>query len=314
LSTAEAIAGGSVRPAGDGRSVAFFAVSNARDFLAVVALVNSLRRVGHDEPFYLVDCGLTDEQRSLLERHVQLLAPPGRTAPALLKFYGPQQVNVDVAVVLDADVILTKPLAPLVGDKPVVFADPIEARFHSRWNELGFGEVKPVRTVNSGHLIAPTSSGFLPRLQEGIERMVEIVRRDPATVGSPSAPFFYADQDVLNALLGTLPPESYVCSEAAAYTPFEGPLNDVRLLHHIMWKPWLTPLRPNAYSERMIGLLANGPVTVPVRMVPVFLREGRVGGLSRQSRALRHVIRERTRGRVGVRRRLWPKGSRHFRV
>ena len=49
---------------------AFYCVADERYFLGAVGLVNSLRLVGHDEPIYLLDCGLTDDQRELLEPEV----------------------------------------------------------------------------------------------------------------------------------------------------------------------------------------------------------------------------------------------------
>jgi hypothetical protein len=55
-------------------------VANARHFLGVVGMLNSLRLVGHREPVYLLDCGLTAPQRDLLSPHVRIVAGP-RDAP-----------------------------------------------------------------------------------------------------------------------------------------------------------------------------------------------------------------------------------------
>ena len=294
--------------------VAFFAVSNSRHFLGLVALINSLRRVGHDEPIYVVDCGLQQHERALLETHVELVPALADTPPALLKLFAPRQVAPDIAIVIDADVIVTQTLAPLIGEKLVVFADPIGERFYPEWHELGFGHVSPTPTANSGHLIVPSSSGALDALQDGMERVIELVQRDPTLASSMAAPFYLADQDVLNAYLGTLPPDGYVRSTAAAYWPFAAPLEDVRLLHHIMWKPWLHSLRPNAYSERMVTLLAGGPVRIPAELVPLHLRPGRLGEASRWQRSVRHKLRGHTRGKLGVMRKLRPGGSHFFRT
>ena len=76
-----------------------------------------------------------------------------------------------------------------------------------------------------------------------------------------------------------------------------------------MWKPWLTALRPNAYSRRMVSLLAKGPLIVPQEKLPAHLRLGNVAALVRAERSLRHGIRSLTRGRLGVRARLRPQGS-----
>ena len=43
--------------------IAFYTVTDSHHFLGVVGLVNSLRLVGHDEPVFVTDAGLTAEQR-----------------------------------------------------------------------------------------------------------------------------------------------------------------------------------------------------------------------------------------------------------
>ena len=285
---------------------AFFSVSNQRDFLGIVALVNSLREVGHDESFYLADCGLTEEQRAILREHVRLVEAPTDVPPPLLKTYAPLTVDPSVALILDADVIVLEPLTDLVADSPVFFLDPVPTRFFREWSRLDLGRVQPVPYVNSGHMIVPRESGFLPHYQDAIERMLEIVRAEPATCRTPQDPFYYPDQDALNALLGTLQSARYTVSDEAAYWPFETGLEQARLLHHILPKPWLTSLRPNPYSRRMVRLLAAGPVLVPQKSLPAHFRESNVGALARAERSLRHNIRDATRGRIGVRARWRP--------
>ena len=239
---------------------AFFSVSNQRDFLAIVALVNSLREVGHDEPFYLADCGLTNEQRAILGEQVRLVEAPTDVPPPLLKTYAPLAVDPSVALILDADVIVLKPLTDLVGDSPVFFLDPVPTRFFPEWARLGVDPVRRGPYVNSGHMIVPRESGFLPSYQDAISRMLEIVRAEPATCRTPHDPFYFPDQDALNAVIGTLGPGQHIVSDEAAYWPFETGLDRARLLHHILQKPWLTSLSPNPYSRRMVRLLAAGPV------------------------------------------------------
>ena len=55
---------------------AFYCVADERYFLGAVGLINSLRLVGHDEPIYLLDCGLTERQRELLGRRGELVDGP----------------------------------------------------------------------------------------------------------------------------------------------------------------------------------------------------------------------------------------------
>src|SRR5262245_8439821 len=55
---------------------AFYSFCNSEHFVGVVALVNSLRLVGHEEPLFLVDSGLTSDERSRLAGHVTLIPAP----------------------------------------------------------------------------------------------------------------------------------------------------------------------------------------------------------------------------------------------
>ena len=291
-------------PPGDGRGTAFFCVSNDRHFLGAVALLNSLRQVGHDEPFFLVDCGLTDRQRELVNGHATLIRVATDVDPMMLKLLGPLQVDPEVAVILDADVIAVSPLTDLIGDKPVVFLNDWTSRFEPEWIRLGYGRPTRVAYLNSGQMILPRASGLVPLLQRGNERLLEIVRVEPETRRGPSGPFHHLDQDVLNALICSLDRGDYVVSDEVAYWPFEDSLGDARLLHHILAKPWLKPLRPSPYSREMTRLLATGPVKPSADEIPVRLQDGTRGSLARAGASVRHTVRDHTRGKLGIRRRL----------
>ena len=56
--------------------VAFYCVSSDAYFLGAVGMINSLRLQGHDEPVYVMDCGLSAPRRELLSPHVTLVAAP----------------------------------------------------------------------------------------------------------------------------------------------------------------------------------------------------------------------------------------------
>jgi hypothetical protein len=285
-------------------TTAFFCVANSRHFVGAVALLNSLRQTGHQEPFYLTDCGLTDRQRELLDGHATLIPAPSDVFPLLLKAYGPLQVDPEVAVVLDADLIAVRPLTDLIGPKPVVFLNDLTYRHCPEWERLGYGTLRRIPYLNSGHMIFPRSSGLLARLQEGNERLAAIIAAEPETCRRPTDPFYYTDQDVLNALIGSLEPDEYVVSRDVAYWPFAEIPGNVRLLHHIQDKPWLRALRPNPYSRAMSRLLATGPVQVPTDEIPARLRQGAIGALARARASTQHTVRDYTRGRLGIRRRL----------
>ncbi len=55
---------------------AFYCVSSAEYFLGAVAMINSLRLNGHREPIYLLDAGLSDDQRALLAAEVTIVKAP----------------------------------------------------------------------------------------------------------------------------------------------------------------------------------------------------------------------------------------------
>jgi hypothetical protein len=285
-------------------SVAFFSVSNHRHFVGAVALLNSLREVGHGEPFFLVDCGLTDSQRELVSGHMTLIPAPRDLPPTMLKLHGPLHVDPDIAIILDADIIAVRPLDGLIGPKPVAFLNDWTWRFEPEWIRLGYGRLRRTPYVNAGQMILPRASGLARQLKWGNERLLEIFRTESVRRRASADPFYYTDQDVLNALIGSLDPDDYVLSGAVAYWPFHEPLDGVRLLHHILDKPWLKPLRPNPYSREMARLLKTGLVKVPANEIPARLRLGAVGSVARACGSVQHTLREHTRGKVGIRRRL----------
>ena len=63
----------------DRPDVAFYCVADERYFLGAVGLINSLRLVGHDEPIFLLDCGLTAASASCSQPQVTLVAGRGET-------------------------------------------------------------------------------------------------------------------------------------------------------------------------------------------------------------------------------------------
>lgn len=161
-------------------SCVFYGVANARHFVGAVALLNSLRLVGHDEPFRLVDAGLTDEQRLLLAGHVELLPAPDGVPPVHLAPYGPRQRPADVQIVLDADIIVTRPLTELISSgrrgKVLGFVNdpPNHDRFFRDWGPaLGIGPLHRRPYLNAGQFVLPGAMNdrLLDRWIEGQERI-----------------------------------------------------------------------------------------------------------------------------------------------
>src|SRR5947208_2110192 len=112
------------------RSLSIYAVVERRHFLGAVALINSLRLHGHGQPIVLLDCGLDDRQRELLSREATILTAPRSTAPHLLKAVAPLERPDELMLLIDTDIIVTQPLAPLFEraeeGKVVAFADRLD--------------------------------------------------------------------------------------------------------------------------------------------------------------------------------------------
>ena len=186
----------------------FYTIGDERYFPGVVALLNSLRLTGNDEPLVVLDAGLSPSQRSILQEHCAVVDPPpaalGRPAH-LSKPYPHLLPDPGVPVLIDSDIIVTARLAPLLEPaahgKVCAFADHRTARRRrfAEWEAL-LGLRAPVRdqTYVNGGLVAVSAdnpSGLLGRWWDACGRVL------PGRFGDQSHPFDAADQDVLNALL-----------------------------------------------------------------------------------------------------------------
>src|SRR5262249_1912508 len=92
-------------------ATAFYSVCDSGFFLGAVALVNSLRLVGHEEPIFIVDAGLTPEQRRLMSDHATIIEAPESDPAVFLTPRGPLERPAEVAVLLDADIVVLRPLS-----------------------------------------------------------------------------------------------------------------------------------------------------------------------------------------------------------
>jgi hypothetical protein len=312
---------------------AFFTVSDSRFFLGAVALVNSIRLVGHDEPIFLVDAGLTAKQREVLSGEVTLIAAPEGVPPMLMKMVGPLKHPAAVAILLDADSIVLRRLTELIdaarGGRLVAFSDnePHQERFFPEWAPaLGLGPIRRRPYLASGHLVVPDSLN--PRLlrpwEEGQTKID--LRRTMLGKGKLSDPFYFPDMDVFNAMVAAhLEPDEVVVLQhrLAPFPPFEGLRlidrhrlvcsysDGVRpfLLHHILAKPWLKATRTNIYSLLLPRLLLGPDVALRVeaRQVPLRLRAGRLAGADRRRATVQAVLYAKARrqlGRFGARTRI----------
>jgi hypothetical protein len=312
---------------------AFYSVSDSRFFLGAVALINSLRLVGHDEPIFIVDTGLTPEQRRRLADHVTLIpASPGE-ASVLVTPFGPSIRPAEVQILIDADIIVTQPLTDFIeaarAGRIVAFIEPepTHDRSFQEWAaRLRLPKLRRQPYLNAGQLFVPASLGrrLYPLWTEG-QRKVNLkeTRYGKARL---SDPFYFADQDVLNALLaGRFEVDELMLAEhrLAPHYPFPGlDLVDATrltcryadgtepfLLHHILAKPWLKATRTSVYSLLLPRLLMAPDVVLQLepRQLPLRLREGPWAAADRRRAHLQALIYAHLRrqvGRFGVRTRI----------
>jgi hypothetical protein len=298
---------------------AFYCVADARYFLGAVGLVNSLRVLGHDDPVVLLDCGLTGEQRELLGNEADLIEAPADTPPTLLKAVAPLERPADVMVLLDTDLVVTRPLTELVESAAkgnvVAFSKGVE-RWVGGWGDvLDLGEV-PRRTYLDFALLCLSADVGAPVLELLGERQ-DRIDFERTMWGSHDEDYelLYADQDVLNAILAArVSAERTVVLDPrlAPVPPFEGlSVADERTLrcayddgvepyvvHHFIVKPWIEPTHHGVYSQLLRRLLTADDVAirVPEGMIPLRLRRGPLAYAERMRVNARERIRFRLQG------------------
>jgi hypothetical protein len=295
--------------------VAFYCVASARYFPGAVAMINSLRLIGHREPIHVLGWGLTPAQAELLSQQATVVqAPPGRE-PFTLKPFLPLRDPTDVMVLIDTDMIVTRPLDPLIEaasrGSVVAFRDHAD-RFRPEWGPML--DLEPLRRqpyLCSGLVAMGRSSG------EGVLRAIEDLQarvdyeRSYFGRHDTSYPLLYADQDVLNAILASqVESERIVALEhrLAPMTPFEGlEVIDSKtlrceyrdgtqpyLLHHSLApKPWEAHGGEGPYTGLLRRLLAGPDVALrmPRRAIPSTLRSRRLAGVRRAGAKARERVR-----------------------
>jgi hypothetical protein len=301
---------------------AFYCVADSRYFLGAVGMLNSLRLLGHDEPIFVLDCGLTDDERRMLAPHATVVPAPGDSPPWLLKAAAPLNHPADAIVLIDTDLIVTRPLTTLIrnpsGAKVVAFRNKSD-RFFSAWGELlGLGKARPRPYVSSSLVFLHGEAGSaVLALMDRLRSRVDFQRtfwRD----NDLEYPFLLGDQDLLNAILATrLDPGEVVELEARleAVPPFAGlRVRDEEalmcsyedgvepyVLHHFLTKPWLEPTMGGVYTQLLLRLLLGPDVAirVPERDLPLHLQPGVIAGAKRWYRgpfsAGVRTVRERLR-------------------
>jgi hypothetical protein len=277
--------------------VAFYCISSELYYPGAVALVNSLRLAGHDEPIFLLDIGLTAGHRSHLAAEATILEGPAGAPPYLLKTVAPLSRPAETMVLIDVDMVATRTLAPLVeraaGGGVVAVRENID-RHVAEWGELlGLGETRRGPYVSSGLVVLGGEPGaevlrlWSDRLPSADYERSWFADRDL------DYPFLFLDQDVLNGILhSALPEDALVALEErlAPHQPYRGlRMVDERslrcayadgtepyVLHQYLGKPWVEPTYHGIYSRALSRLWLEGDVALPLAEdeVPLRMRRG----------------------------------------
>ncbi len=274
-------------------------------FLGAVGLINSLRLQGHTEPIHLLDLGLTPAQRELLEPEVELISAPAGAEPWLMKTIAPLTHPAEVMVLIDVDMVVTRPLGELIETaregKVVAFENDLQ-RFEAAWGELlDLGELEQRPYLCSGFVALGSDPG-IEVLETMADRQGRVdFERSFFASNDPDYPLLYLDQDVLNAVLAARVERERVESlplRMAPMPPFEGlRMIDAQalacgygdgerpwLVHHFGVKPWTDRLHDGVYA-RLLRRLLVGPglaISVPPAMLPSRLRDGVLADVERR--------------------------------
>jgi len=298
-------------------SCTFFTVADSRYWIGAVALVNSLRLAGHDDDVVVLDAGFTPRQRARLDGVVEVVPAPAVRAPFLARWMLPLERPGGVQVLLDADLVAVRSLAPAIEEaargRVVAFVDRLASRGFSEWEDVAGAQAYPLPYVNSGFVALPEDLGpeLLPRVREGQER-VDLGAARLLGRGDVSHPFHFPDQDVLNGVLRALVPPDRLVALDHALAPTE-PWDEVRvedvdrlrcvgpggsdpyLVHVVGAKPWLANVAPTAYETLLPRLLTGDDVTIRLRPseLPLRVRWPRLVGRDAAARRVARRLRLR---------------------
>ena len=244
----------------------------------------------------------------MLAPHATLVPAPSDAPPYLLKTVAPLRHPAEVTILIDTDIIVTRPLTELIeraGRGNVAAFRTAYERFFEQWGELpGLGTVRRRPYVCSALVFLGGGEGreVLRLMDECQAHVPSSGSRDPREFFRTVArsPFQLADQDVLNAVLCARPePERILALEhrLAPEPPFSGLRLDGRRVAWLLLRGRHRALRtPSPRPEAVAGAAAGWPlltssgaapsrspieVTVPEADVPLRLRRGLVAGASR---------------------------------
>jgi len=310
----------------------YVTIADRSYFTGTVALVNSLHVTSNPGRVVVLDGGLTEDQTTILERAAEVRRLPVQLSGSFVVFLKAAAHMLDLTgtlVLLDSDIVVTGPLAPIVAEarsgRIAAFIDePIRDRAFPEWRStLGVkGDLRVQPYLNVGLIAIDLDAwpGFFERWWELCLRVPDERQDLPFDLANDvTHPFAFPEQDVFNALLMTeIDPGRIVFHELAA-APGPSSNDTVRivdrsrlvcangdrpttLLHY--WnhpKPWLPNARSelafDAYVEVLARLLTadDVPVRLDPSSIPLWLRD---------TPTARFVRRTPRRARRGVRKLL----------
>jgi hypothetical protein len=148
-------------PRAVGADATFYAVGDSRYFLPLVALLNSLRLTGHQHELVVGDCGLTADQRAQLRPCCRVFPLRDQTQrhPVLFKPFPYLWRPTGTVVIIDADMIVTGPLEPILSlagqGKICAYPDPDHDRWFAEWQQLfDLAGAPRHQTYVSSHFVA----------------------------------------------------------------------------------------------------------------------------------------------------------------
>jgi hypothetical protein len=221
-------------------------------------------------------------------------------------------------VLIDADIVATRSLAEPIETAAmgrVVAVEHGSGRFFPEWGRLlGLREPRQQPYVSSSLVFCGGEEGqAVLALMEKAQARADLADSPFSTVAPEQGlsldlrpetidnPFFFPDQDVLNAVLaGELDRERLVVLDRRmeAVPPFQGlrVVDESSLrcayddglepyaVHHWAVKPWLEETPPGVYTQLLLRLLLGRDVPIRLRQrdLPVHLRTGIRGYASRK--------------------------------
>ncbi len=296
-----------------GVAATLYTVCDARYFLGLVALRNSLALTNPGFELVVLDRGLTGDQRRRLEPFCRIAPVDPAIPPYTLKTHALDLDPRGVIAAIDSDMIVVAPLDDVIASveagRVVAFEDGHPERWFAEWQEL-LGLPAPPRRqpyVNTGFVALSVDRlpDLMPRWRDACERMPG---RAPGAAADLTDPLNDRDQDALNAVLMSSFPRGALEVRPGRGAPLMDGLRRTRLEDTTTLRATLDgervlilhcagPRKPfaaarvewNAYARAMPRLLLGPdvPVRLARREVPPWLRGGPgAGALGRSLGAL----------------------------